>query len=69
MAEINLAAKRYAQAAFDIAVEADSTETWRAAIDQIAQLANIAWPIIRLQGGERVDRQLAWLHTGILGRP
>lgn len=37
MAEINLAAKRYAQAAFDISVETGFTDAWRAAIDQIAE--------------------------------
>lgn len=37
MAEINLAAKRYAHAAFELAVEGKATDTWRSAIDQIAE--------------------------------
>jgi F-type H+-transporting ATPase subunit delta len=36
MADTNLAAKRYAQAVFELAVAANSTESWSSALQQIA---------------------------------
>jgi F-type H+-transporting ATPase subunit delta len=37
MVEVNLAAKRYAQAAFELANERNAAGEWRAALDQIAE--------------------------------
>ena len=37
MADVNLAAKRYAQAAFALAVEHNDANAWRDALDQIAE--------------------------------